>query len=299
MSTLGYLANFHAVCQTLNISAAAETLGMTQPSLSRQLKRLEESLGFPLFVRRQRGIELTPEGAKLAEAVAPALTALDERLNLLKNQSGSARGKLRIGSLTELGKSLVMPTLIRFMGDFPDAELEVHFLKGTEIIQALQEQALDFGVLAERPEVQALRVTTLGEERSVVVTRKANPRSLATTGDVLAAGFVAYREGDPLLQAFLAVNFPALGRQRIKPKFAVNDHKSMIDFLMVSDLFAVMPIQSVSGHLAAGTLRVASEKELNSAVYLARPAKPRDSLLTESFLAALHRAIAATDTKTL
>src|SRR4051812_20124444 len=102
MTTLGHLAHFNAVCQTLNISAAAKTLGITQPSLSRQLKRLEETLGFPLFVRRQRGIELTAEGVKLAEAISPVLTTLDERLNLLKGQSGSAKGKIRIGSLTEI-----------------------------------------------------------------------------------------------------------------------------------------------------------------------------------------------------
>lgn len=287
MTTLGYLASFHTVCQTLNISAAAKTLGITQPSLSRQLKRLEESLGLTLFVRRQRGIALTDEGAKLAESIAPVLTALNERLSLLQSQGGSVKGRLRIGSLTEIGKALVLPRVLAFARDYPEVEIDVRLLKGAEIVAALQAQELDFGVVAEQPTVESLKVSKLAEERSLVVTRATNRRALKTSGDVLASGFVAYRQDDPLLNAFLREHFPGVNRGRIRPQLAINDHKAMVEALMAFDLYAVMPLHSVAGYLEAGTLHNASGHEMRSDIWLVRPEKSRENLITKAFRAFL------------
>lgn len=287
MTTLGHLASFHAVCQTLNISAAAKALGITQPALSRQLKRLEESLGIALFVRRQRGIALTEEGARLAEAIAPVLTTLDERLHVLRSAATVAKGKLRIGSLAEIGKAVVVPAATRFGRDFPEVEVELRFLTGAEILAGLDRQELDFGVIASLPANDAVTTRPLLEERSILVTRSANARRLGSVGDVLAASFVAYRHDDPLLGAFLARNFPGLGRQTLKPRFAVNDHKSMIGLLLAFDVFAVMPIHSVAGHLESGTLVVASGGELVSTIHLARRARARETRISEGFREAL------------
>lgn len=61
------LRSFYACAETLNFSRAAERLGITQPSLSQQIKNLEESLGFELFVRKGRSIRLSSRGTELFE----------------------------------------------------------------------------------------------------------------------------------------------------------------------------------------------------------------------------------------
>lgn len=289
MTTLAYLASFHAVCQTLNISAAAKTLRITQPSLSKQLRRLEESLGLTLFVRRQRGIALTEDGAKLAEVIGPVLTTLTERLGLLSGQAGSIKGHLRIGSLTEIGKSLVLPRTLAFASDYPDVEIDLRLLKGSEIIAALQTQDLDFGIVTEMPAAENLRVSKLAEERSLIVTRTSNEQYLTEIGDVMAARFVAYRQDDPLLNHFLRTFYPKIGKHRIKPQITVNDHKSMIEALLSFDFYAVMPIHSVAGYLEAGTLHAASGHELHSKIWLVRPEKTRTSRIVAAFESFLTR----------
>lgn len=287
MATLGYLASFHAVCQTLNISSAAKNLGLTQPSLSRQLKCLEESLRVTLFVRRQRGIALTDEGLKLAEAVAPVIMALNERLDILRHQGVSTKGRLRVASLTEIGKSYVLPRLLTFTRDYPEVEVDFRLLKGDEIVAALLAQEIDFGIVAEMPEHDKLKVSKLTEERSILVTHSTNSRSLHTVGDVNASRFVAYRPDDPLLKAFLKAHFPGVNVSRIHPHFTVNDHKCMIEALIALNAYAVIPRHSVAGYLEAGTLRNASEHELRLKVWLIRPEKQRETLISKAFTAAL------------
>lgn len=283
MAILNYLAAFQIVSQTLNISVAAKELGVSQPALSRQLRRLEESLGLTLFVRRQRGIELTEGGQRLAQSIGPALTALDKRLQLLREQSASKRGKIRIGSLAEIGRSFVLPSLLSFKASHPEVECELILMKNGEILEALGRRDLDFGIVASTVGAEGLRVSRLGEERSIMVTRASNLQSLQTAGDVLASSFVAYRQEDPLLREFLKRHFPGTGRKPIKPHLVVNDHRCMIEALLCFDHFAVMPAHSVRGYLETGSLRNASGMELNSTIWLARPEDAKDSLVSKAF----------------
>lgn len=283
MSILNYLAGFHAVCQTLNISKAAKSLGMTQPSLSRHLKKLEDSVGAALFVRRQHGIELTEHGRKLAEAVAPVLTALSERMELIRGDTMTMRGTLKIGSLAEIGKAYVLPRVLAFSRDHAEVEIDLQLLNGDEIEAAIAQKKLDLGFVVARPTSDKVAHRAILEERSVVVTRQSHLSSLETTGDVLKAAFVAYRQDDPLLQAFLASHFPGLGRGRVKPKYAVNDHRAMIEVLTHTDVFAVMPVHSVTGHLETGALRLASKFEFLSTIYQIESKDGRVSALARAF----------------
>jgi DNA-binding transcriptional LysR family regulator len=188
-----------------------------------------------------------------------------------------SKGVVRVGSLTELGKYLVMPAIIRVAADFPDVNFVVRLQKGDEIIQGLMEHELDFGIIAARPEQDSMQISTLLEERSLLVTRNANNRNVTTTGDAIAASFVAYRENDPLLTKFISQHFPAITKAKIRPRFVVNDHKCMLDILTATDSFAVVPTHAVTGLLEAGILRNASPYDLRSPIYLARPEKARDT----------------------
>lgn len=137
------------------------------------------------------------------------------------------------------------------------------------------------------PAAQSLSVVRLTEERSLVVTRATHLATLATTGDVLKARFVADRPDDPLLAAFLRAHFPALDRRRVRPHFAVNDHKATVEALLRFEVFAVMRVHSVAGFLESGTLRNASEFEMTSRIWLARPTKERTTVITGAFQAAM------------
>lgn len=256
---------------------------MTQPSLSRQLKKLEEEVGSELFVRRSHGIELTTAGAKLAEAVAPVLTALGERLQLIRDEATTTRGTLRIGSLAEIGKSFVMPRLLAFAREYPEVDVDLRLLQGAEIEEAVLARELDFGFVVVRPEGERFVAEEILRERSVVVTRASHGKTLNTTGDVLASAFIAYRRGDPLLDAFLAANFPGLNRRKIVPRFFVNDHRAMTEALLQLNAFAVMPVHSVAGYLETGALHIASTAEYATSVVQIGLAATKKTMLVKVF----------------
>ena len=84
---LRVLQYFLAVAREQNISAAAQSLHLTQPTLSRQLRELEEELGIQFFVRSNRGVEFTPEGK---EFLSYAVSLLEQKRGI-ESLYGEAR----------------------------------------------------------------------------------------------------------------------------------------------------------------------------------------------------------------
>src|SRR5258706_10679267 len=110
---------FHAVAKHLSFTKAAETLFMTQPAVTFQIKQLEEHLNTRLFDRAQGRIALTPAG-ELAREYAERILALSAELDTrLKELSGHAAGPLVIGASMTIGGD-VLPQLIgKFKAHFP------------------------------------------------------------------------------------------------------------------------------------------------------------------------------------
>ena len=110
---------FHAVAKHLSFTKAAETLFMTQPAVTFQVKQLEEHLNTRLFDRAQGRIALTPAG-QLAFEYAERILGLSEELDRrLKEMGGQASGPLLIGASMTIGE-YVLPQLIgKFKARFP------------------------------------------------------------------------------------------------------------------------------------------------------------------------------------
>src|SRR5258706_833464 len=110
---------FHAVAKHLSFTKAAETLFMTQPAVTFQIKQLEEHLNTRLFDRAQGRIALTPAG-ELAREYAERILALSPELDTrLKELSGHAAGPLGMGASMTIGE-YVLPRLIgKFKAHFP------------------------------------------------------------------------------------------------------------------------------------------------------------------------------------
>ncbi len=94
--TLHQLRIFAAVAKHLNITKASEELHITQPSVSQQLKFLEEEIGVKLYNKLSRGIELTERGQRLLNDVEPLLLQVDN----LKEKFNDTPNNRKVGSLT-------------------------------------------------------------------------------------------------------------------------------------------------------------------------------------------------------
>jgi DNA-binding transcriptional LysR family regulator len=124
MFTFDQLTGFIAVAEELHFGRAAERLNMTQPPLSRQIQKLEKSVGTELFERDNRKVQLTAAGSAFLEE-ARRLLALAERAPLTARRIASGRsGLLRIGFTAASGFSILGPLLEEISAILPDVDVD-------------------------------------------------------------------------------------------------------------------------------------------------------------------------------
>lgn len=95
------LQSFVTVAREGNVSRAADVVGLTQPAISLQLKRLSEATGLTLFTRTAKGVDLTKDGAALLVKAEHVLGALDDLRLTARRMNGTVRGTLRLGTVID------------------------------------------------------------------------------------------------------------------------------------------------------------------------------------------------------
>jgi len=166
---------FHAVAKHLSFTKAAETLFMTQPAVTFQIKQLEEHLNTRLFDRAQGRIALTPAGQvalEYAERILQLSAELDTRL---KEMSGHAAGPLVIGASMTIGE-YVLPRLIgEFKARFP-AVVPALFVGNSEAVQErVAERSLDLGFIESGSPLSSLQSEVCCEDELQVVCAPSHP----------------------------------------------------------------------------------------------------------------------------
>ena len=279
VSKLEQLHGFLVVSETLSVSAAARKMGISQPALTRRLQQLEHQLGAKLLIRRKHGIDLTEAGRRLAGELGPIFTALDERMGALSERKQMRTRSITIGSLAEIGRSYVYPRLLNVVQQQRQCRFDVQLLGGQDILRGVVEGTIDLGVVVDVPNSRELIAQPLFEERSILVTRSGNTRDITTAGEALSSQFVAYRKGDPLLSGLLSQMMPRAAAERVLPRFTINDHRVVLDLLLATESYAVMPLHAISGSLESGTLRKAAPQQLVNTVWGIRLKSSKNELV--------------------
>ncbi|MEU0737876.1 LysR family transcriptional regulator [Streptomyces sp. NPDC006134] len=149
---LRQLHAFVVLAEELHFGRAAARLGIAQPPLSQQIRRLEDKVGHALFSREPGRVALTPAGRELLPAARRALADLADGLAAARAVGGGRTGRLRIGFAASLALT-VLPGLLRtFRQRFPDVRLDIHEMTTAPQIAALHDKAIDVGLLREPPD---------------------------------------------------------------------------------------------------------------------------------------------------
>src|SRR2546428_11093455 len=135
-----------AVAEAGSFSRAADRLGISQPSVSQQMRDLEADLRVPLFQRRGKRILLTPRGLIFQEHARALLHQLENFLQELNSEPGQLRGELHLGVIPVLNVPLVPHLLGLFTADHPAISITVEEISSTEIETALEEGRMDVGL---------------------------------------------------------------------------------------------------------------------------------------------------------
>ena len=171
-----------------SLAAAARSLGMTQPTLGRQVAALDKEIGLDLFTRRGRGLELTPNGIKLLEHVRLMGNAANQFSLSASGKSDVIEGEVSI-TASELFSTFILPPIVKALRETePGIEIDIY---ATNEQRDLNRREADIAIRSSRPtqpELIAKRLCSvrghlyaaksylrqLGEPRSIAELNKAN-----------------------------------------------------------------------------------------------------------------------------
>ncbi|MFE6053306.1 LysR family transcriptional regulator [Kitasatospora sp. NPDC056446] len=173
---LPQLHAFVVLAEELHFGHAAARLGIAQPPLSQQIRRLEDRVGHPLFRRDPGGVRLTPAGRELLPAARRALAGLADGLAAARAVGRGEAGRLRIGFSASLALTVLPGLLDAFRRDCPAVRLDLREMTSAPQTAALHERAIDVGLLREPPADEPdLRFRTVLSEPFVAVLPAAHP----------------------------------------------------------------------------------------------------------------------------
>jgi DNA-binding transcriptional LysR family regulator len=176
MDLLHHLRYFVTVAEERHFGRAAERLHIAQPPLSQQIRRLEAELGFELFVRTTRRVDLTPAGEAYLDSARSILAAVDGAADEARRVAAGTVGHLALGCVGSATYSLLPALSRRLAEELPgvDFSFRGEMLVSDQVI-ALREGTIDLALL--RPPVAdgTLVVTPLRSDRLVVAVPADHP----------------------------------------------------------------------------------------------------------------------------
>lgn len=140
---------FYIVAKHKHMTRASEELHISQPAISQSIKKLEEELGGTLFLRSNKGMELTEEGKMFYEYVKGALELINNAENEFTSYKDLSKGEIKIGCSTTLTKLILLEAVRKFHQDYPNINIEIKNGLTSELIQDLKVGKLDFVIFNE------------------------------------------------------------------------------------------------------------------------------------------------------
>ena len=133
----------------LNITMAAERVHATQPGLSKQLKQLEDELGFQLFVRKGRSLEaVAPAGAKVIEHARRILAEAANIRSYAANERGEHAGRLLLATTHTQARYVLPPVIAAMKREFPQVSVDLQAAADAEVLQKLAQDGADLALIS-------------------------------------------------------------------------------------------------------------------------------------------------------
>ncbi|WP_068163388.1 LysR family transcriptional regulator [Rhodococcus phenolicus] len=251
------LRYFLSIAEHGSMSRAANVLGIAQPALSRQVRRLEDDLGVTLFVRTSRGMELTEDGERLRASTATPLRQLELALQYAGSPLARIERGLRIGLTETAAGILAAPLLGGLAAAFPRVNFSVTVANTGRLVDELIQETLDTAIIHSVPDDRLFYSDLLVEELVVVggpasVLDPACPIEFSELSElplVLPASSTGI--GSALVNTALRRNVTLTSR------FVTDSVQATKDFVEAGLAYCVLPVSACGVELEAGRLRYA------------------------------------------
>jgi len=214
---LTQLRSFHAVARAGGFTQAARLLHISQPTVTTQVRFLEETYGVELFHRRGHKVALTPLGAQLYELAQRIFALEGETVHLLEDSGELKSGYLRVGAV---GPFHVTEMLARFNKRYPGVEVSVRVGNSEVVLQELVDYRTDVAVLAHFTDDPRFHAVPYSRHPIVVFVNRthrfAGRRSIRMA-DLEGEPMIVREEGSTTRKAL----DDALRKARVKPRIAM------------------------------------------------------------------------------
>ncbi len=148
-TTLGLYHTFSVVARCESISDAAKELFISQPAVSKSIKKLEEELNTILLNRNSRGITLTSEGAMLYEYIKNAFETISAGEENIKHINQFGIGHIKIGVSSTLCKHVLLPYLKDYLSLHPHTQITIECQSTIQTVKLLETKDIDIGIIVQ------------------------------------------------------------------------------------------------------------------------------------------------------
>lgn len=257
---------FYTVANTGNISKAASELFISQPAISKSIRKLEQSLDVTLFSRNSRGVQLTEEGEILYGYVQSAFYSLQLGESQLKKINDLGIGHLHIGVSTTLCKYMLLPYLKDFIATHPHVRITIECQSTNHTLQLLRENKIDLGLIGRPDRLHHVHFDSLGEIEDIFVStqsyldnlsvrnsRHKQPVQENTVADVLKSATLMLLDKENMTRQYID-DYLSLHHIESNNQLEVSTMDLLIEFAKVGLGVACVIRQFVEKELADGSL---------------------------------------------
>lgn len=192
------LRYFLAVAREGSVTGAANFLHVTQPTLSRQIKDLEEELGTKLFVRHSHSVTLTPDGMRLRKRAEEVVDMIEKTEAEFSAKEESIGGDIHIGGGETRAMRHLAGIIREIREEYPDIHFHLYSGNSEDVTERLDKGLLDFGILIQPADLSKYDYVNLPDKDVWgVLTRKDNPlaaRQTITRQDLLGRPLLLSRQ---------------------------------------------------------------------------------------------------------
>jgi len=253
---------FHTVAYYKNISRAAQALYISQPAVSKSIKKLEQSIDVILFSRTSRGVALTTEGKIFYEYIEKALHLIADGENILTELKDKKQGVITIGVSTILCKHFLLPHLKPFINQYPDIKIKIINKTTFETLKQIDQGLIDFGIVSRPFHLDSYTFIKLADIQDIFVAEKQYLTSLdlENANDIFAKGIFMLLEADNITRQYID-QFFIENDILLKPEIEINNMDFLIEFAKI-------------GLGITATIKSFIEKELESGALIEIPVSP-------------------------
>jgi aminoethylphosphonate catabolism LysR family transcriptional regulator len=248
------LRSFHVVAQEMSFTKAAGVLRIGQPTLTVQVRALEEKYGIELFVRTPKGLRLSRSGQALFEITTQVFFLGDQAVALLRAAGDRVAGRLRVGTV---GPFFVMKLLRQFQDLHPLVQVTLESDNSDEVVRKILDSITDVAITGNLTDDPRLLSSHLGSHEIVVFVNRSHPWADSGTielGQLDGQRMIMREPGSMTRRAFEN----ALGAHDVKPNVVMEVSRDAVREAVIEGLgIGIVSEAEFRAHEELRVLRIA------------------------------------------